>query len=90
MIWIPVAKSLTKFLIYVFVGLPSPSGREQKHDDAASFQRSQTFGQRIMGNVMDNLLVRTLTMKSKGRPEEVQLPSPPVKKVQFNQFLTQL
>ncbi|KAK3127408.1 hypothetical protein QOZ80_7AG0572890 [Eleusine coracana subsp. coracana] len=53
-------------------GLPSPSGRTQP----AVSPRSQTFGQRIMGNMMDNLLVRSLTSKSKGRTDDVAPPSP--------------
>ncbi|KAF0905978.1 hypothetical protein E2562_008999 [Oryza meyeriana var. granulata] len=53
-------------------GLPSPSGRAQP----AVSPRSQTFGQRIMGNMMDNLLVRSLTSKSKGRTDDIAPPSP--------------
>lgn len=53
-------------------GLPSPSGRAQP----AVSPRGQTFGQRIMGNMMDNLLVRSLTSKSKGRTDDIVPPSP--------------
>ncbi|XP_043689203.1 brefeldin A-inhibited guanine nucleotide-exchange protein 5 [Telopea speciosissima] len=61
-------------------GLPSPSGRAQKPaPEASGLQRSQTLGQRIMGNVMDNLLLRTLTSKSRSPPSEVLVPSSPVK-----------
>ncbi|KAL6856063.1 hypothetical protein ACP4OV_018865 [Aristida adscensionis] len=53
-------------------GLPSPSGRTQP----AVSPRGQTFGQRIMGNMMDNLLVRSLTSKSKARTDDIAPPSP--------------
>ncbi|XP_062190117.1 brefeldin A-inhibited guanine nucleotide-exchange protein 5-like [Phragmites australis] len=53
-------------------GFPSPSGRTQP----AVSPRGQTFGQRIMGNMMDNLLVRSLTSKSKGRTDDIAPPSP--------------
>jgi len=72
--------------MHVTVGLSSPSGRGQ-NADAGGFQRSQTFGQRIMGNMMDSLFLRTLTSKSKSRSEEVQVPHSPAK-VQFYQSMT--
>ncbi|XP_073005233.1 brefeldin A-inhibited guanine nucleotide-exchange protein 5 [Typha latifolia] len=59
-------------------GLPSPSGGAQKPAEAGDLQRSQTFGQRIMGNMMDNLLVRSLTSKSKSHSDDL-VPSSPVK-----------
>ncbi|KAI3852910.1 hypothetical protein MKW92_028882 [Papaver armeniacum] len=49
-------------------GLPSPSGQAQKPAVGGSLQRSQTLGQRIMGNMTDNLLLRNLTSKSKILP----------------------
>lgn len=55
-------------------GLPSPSGRAQ----AAVSPPSQTFGQRFMGNMMGNLLVRSLTSKSKDKMDDVT-PSSPAK-----------
>ena len=58
----------------IYQGLPSPSGRAQ----AAVSPPSQTFGQRFMGNMMGNLLVRSLTSKSKGKMDDVT-PSSPVK-----------
>eukprot|EP00262_Sarcandra_glabra_P015918 TRINITY_DN5018_c0_g2_i1.p1 TRINITY_DN5018_c0_g2~~TRINITY_DN5018_c0_g2_i1.p1 ORF type:complete len:951 (-),score=170.00 TRINITY_DN5018_c0_g2_i1:372-3224(-) len=62
------------------VGPPSLVGRALKNPgEAESFQRSQTFGQRIMGNMMDNLLLRNFTSKSKSRPADVLLPSSPIK-----------
>ncbi|KAG8080082.1 hypothetical protein GUJ93_ZPchr0007g4420 [Zizania palustris] len=52
-------------------GLPSPSGTAQP----VVSPRGQTFGQRFMGNMMDNLLVRSLTSKSKGRTDDIAPPS---------------
>ncbi|XWS70147.1 hypothetical protein CRYUN_Cryun03dG0024100 [Craigia yunnanensis] len=60
-------------------GVPSPSGRAQKSAEAGSLQRSQTIGQRIMGNMMDNLFLRSLTSKSKSRTSEIPVPSSPPK-----------
>ncbi|XP_027369107.1 brefeldin A-inhibited guanine nucleotide-exchange protein 5 isoform X1 [Abrus precatorius] len=57
-------------------GLPSPSGRTPKAADGG-LQRSQTLGQRIMGN-MENLFLRNLT-KSKSRTSDASQPSTPVK-----------
>lgn len=62
------------------LGLPSPSGRSSKSSEAGGLQRSQTIGQRIMGNMMDNLFLRSLTSKSKaGGASDVSVPSSPVK-----------
>lgn len=58
-------------------GLPSPSG-SQKHAYDNDLQRSQTFGQRIMGNMRDSLFVRSFTAKPKSRASDV-LPSSPSK-----------
>ncbi|XP_042389327.1 brefeldin A-inhibited guanine nucleotide-exchange protein 5-like isoform X1 [Zingiber officinale] len=52
-------------------GLPSPSGGLPKPTEAADFQRSQTFGQRIMDN-----LLRNLTSKSKNGTNDVDTASP--------------
>ncbi|KAK1263102.1 Brefeldin A-inhibited guanine nucleotide-exchange protein 5 [Acorus gramineus] len=60
-------------------GMVSPSGRSQGTTETENLQRSQTFGQRIMGNMMDNLLVRSLTSKSRNRPSDATTPSSPVK-----------
>ncbi|KAJ4835000.1 Brefeldin A-inhibited guanine nucleotide-exchange protein 5 [Turnera subulata] len=60
-------------------GLPSPSGRTQKLAEAPSLQRSQTLGQKIMGNVMDNLFLRNLTSKSKAQAADASVPSSPIK-----------
>ncbi|KAK7363367.1 hypothetical protein VNO77_05507 [Canavalia gladiata] len=57
-------------------GLPSPSGRTPKSTDGG-LQRSQTLGQRIMGN-MENLFLRNLT-KSKSRVSDASQPSSPAK-----------
>ncbi|KAL8532969.1 hypothetical protein ACS0TY_009290 [Phlomoides rotata] len=53
-------------------GTPSPSGR-------GGLQRSQTFGQKIMENMMDNMFVRSFTSKPKIRTSDVSLPSSPSK-----------
>ncbi|PIA24648.1 hypothetical protein AQUCO_211100001v1, partial [Aquilegia coerulea] len=58
-------------------GLPSPRG--QKTVEGGELQRTQTFGQRIMGNMMDNLLLRSLTSKSRNRPSDALIPSSPEK-----------
>ncbi|XP_057949137.1 brefeldin A-inhibited guanine nucleotide-exchange protein 5 isoform X2 [Malania oleifera] len=60
-------------------GLPSPSGRVQGPPGAGGLQQSQTIGQRIMGNMMENLFLRSLTYKSKGRPSDASVPSSPIK-----------
>ncbi|KAL7194094.1 hypothetical protein ACSBR2_025688 [Camellia fascicularis] len=60
-------------------GVLSPSGRSQKRSDAGGLQRNQTIGQRIMGNMMDNLFVRSFTTKSKNRTSDVLIPSSPSK-----------
>ncbi|KAJ7955363.1 Brefeldin A-inhibited guanine nucleotide-exchange protein like [Quillaja saponaria] len=59
--------------------LLSPSGRASKSADAGGLQRSQTIGQRIMGNMMDNLFLRNLTSKSKAHVSDASPPSSPVK-----------
>eukprot|EP01018_Ginkgo_biloba_P026874 Gb_07642 [translate_table: standard] len=46
----------------------SPSG---------SIHRNQTLGQKIMGNMMDTLLLKNLTFKSKGRAGDVLIPTSP-------------
>ncbi|KAF5204476.1 Brefeldin a-inhibited guanine nucleotide-exchange protein [Thalictrum thalictroides] len=58
-------------------GFPSPRG--QKAVEGVALQRTQTFGQRIMGNMMDNLLLRSLTSKSRNSPSDALTPSSPVK-----------
>ncbi|GKV00013.1 hypothetical protein SLEP1_g12776 [Rubroshorea leprosula] len=60
-------------------GIPSPSGRSQKAAEAGGLQRSQTIGQRFMGNMMDNLFLRSLTSKSKNPTPEISIPSSPTK-----------
>ncbi|XP_057506724.1 brefeldin A-inhibited guanine nucleotide-exchange protein 5 isoform X2 [Actinidia eriantha] len=60
-------------------GVQSPSGRYQKQSEAGGLQRSQTIGQRIMGNMMDNLFVRSFTSKSKTHASDVSVPSSPSK-----------
>ncbi|KAH8504679.1 hypothetical protein H0E87_012060 [Populus deltoides] len=58
-------------------GLPSPSARSQK--PAEDLQRNQTIGQKIMGNMMDNLFIRSFTSKSKARVSDASAPSSPIK-----------
>lgn len=65
--------------MFIPIGLPSPSGRYQKRSEAGGLQRNQTIGQRIMGNMMDNLFIRSFTSKSKARPSDVSVPSSPAK-----------
>ncbi|KAK4487864.1 hypothetical protein RD792_003601 [Penstemon davidsonii] len=65
-------------VIYLSVGLPSPSG-VTRSTDGGSLQRSQTIGQKIMGNMMDNLFVRSFTSKPKNLTSDVQLLSSPSK-----------
>ncbi|GLT85637.1 hypothetical protein SLE2022_038230 [Rubroshorea leprosula] len=60
-------------------GVPSPSGQSQNSAEAGGLQRSQTIGQRIMGNMMDNLLLRSFTSKSRNRTAEISAPSSPTK-----------
>ncbi|KAL6504030.1 Brefeldin A-inhibited guanine nucleotide-exchange protein 5 [Orobanche gracilis] len=60
-------------------GMPSPSGRTTRATDDGGLQRSQTFGQRIMGNMMDNLFLRSFTSKSKDHTSHVMIPSSPSK-----------
>lgn len=60
-------------------GLPSPSGRTPKAADGGGLQRSQTLGQRIMGNMMENIFLRNLTSKSKSPIPDASQPSSPVR-----------
>ncbi|XP_015888964.3 brefeldin A-inhibited guanine nucleotide-exchange protein 5 [Ziziphus jujuba] len=61
-------------------GIPSPSGRTTKPAESGGLQRSQTIGQRIMGNMMDNLFLRSLTSKPKGgRASDASAPPSPIK-----------
>ncbi|XP_074575032.1 brefeldin A-inhibited guanine nucleotide-exchange protein 5 [Curcuma longa] len=52
--------------------LEESNGSSPKPAEASDFQRSQTFGQRFM----DNLLLRNLTSKSKNRTNDVDSASP--------------
>lgn len=56
-------------------------GNEQKHKEAAGSQQSQTFGQRIVGNVMDNLFLRNLTSKSRKTVADDPVPSLPAERL---------
>uniref|UniRef100_A0A0D6QU32 SEC7 domain-containing protein n=1 Tax=Araucaria cunninghamii TaxID=56994 RepID=A0A0D6QU32_ARACU len=46
-----------------------------------NLSRNQTLGQKIMGNMMDTLLLKNLTFKSKGRAGDVQVPTSPTQHV---------
>ncbi|XVF88983.1 hypothetical protein PTKIN_Ptkin19aG0095100 [Pterospermum kingtungense] len=61
--------------IVILVCVPSASGREQKSAEAGSLQRSQTIGERIMGNMMDNLFLRSFTSISRNPTSEITVPS---------------
>lgn len=60
-------------------GVPSPSGGAQKSIDAGGLQRSQTFGQKFMGNMRDSLFLRSFTSKSRNPTPDVLVPSSPSK-----------
>ncbi|KAL0926627.1 hypothetical protein M5K25_002866 [Dendrobium thyrsiflorum] len=48
-------------------------------EESNGFQRSQTFSQRIVGNVMDNLFLRNLTSKPRSAVADDLVPSSPAK-----------
>ncbi|CAA2998750.1 brefeldin A-inhibited guanine nucleotide-exchange 5 [Olea europaea subsp. europaea] len=60
-------------------GMPSPSGRATKPTDGGGLQRTQTIGQKIMGNVMENIFVRSFTSKPKYHTPDILSPSSPSK-----------
>ncbi|KAL3650082.1 Brefeldin A-inhibited guanine nucleotide-exchange protein 5 [Castilleja foliolosa] len=60
-------------------GMPSPSGRTTRATDDDILQRSQTFGQKIMGNMMDNLFLRSFSSKPKTPTFDLMIPSSPSK-----------
>ncbi|KAJ0966984.1 hypothetical protein J5N97_023901 [Dioscorea zingiberensis] len=59
--------------------LDEAEGGVEKPAENATSQQSQSFGQRFMGNMMDNLLLRSFTSKPKSRGEDVLVPSSPLK-----------
>ncbi|XP_047971675.1 LOW QUALITY PROTEIN: brefeldin A-inhibited guanine nucleotide-exchange protein 5-like [Salvia hispanica] len=59
-------------------GPPSPSVGATD-SEVGSLQRSQTFGQKIMGNMRDNLLTRSFTSKPKNFTSDAAVPSSPSK-----------
>ncbi|XP_051121206.1 brefeldin A-inhibited guanine nucleotide-exchange protein 5 isoform X2 [Andrographis paniculata] len=59
-------------------GIPSPSGQTARPPDGG-YQRSQTLGQKIMGNMMDNLFMRTFTSKPKNQDSDAIISSSPSK-----------
>lgn len=60
-------------------GSVSPSGRAYKPSDGEGLQRSQTIGQKIMGNMMENIFVRSFTSKSKTPTVDATVPNSPSK-----------
>ncbi|XP_028786878.1 brefeldin A-inhibited guanine nucleotide-exchange protein 5-like [Neltuma alba] len=58
---------------------PSPSGKTPKPADAGGLQRSQTLGQRIVENMMDNLFLRNFSSKPKIPTSDASQPSSPNK-----------
>lgn len=70
--------SEAQHLTWLCVGTPSPSGRTRP-TDGGGLQRNQTLGQKIMGNMMDNLFVRSFTSKPKIHTPDVSQPSSPSK-----------
>ncbi|KAL1552145.1 brefeldin A-inhibited guanine nucleotide-exchange protein 5-like isoform X1 [Salvia divinorum] len=59
-------------------GPPSPSATATE-SEGGSLQRSQTFGQKIMGNMRDNLLTRSFTSKPKNSTSDAAVASSPSK-----------
>ncbi|XP_059277441.1 brefeldin A-inhibited guanine nucleotide-exchange protein 5 [Lycium ferocissimum] len=59
-------------------GMPSPSGRFDKPTVPEGLDRSQTIGQKIMGNMMDNRFIRSFTSKPKIQASD-NLPTSPSK-----------
>ncbi|KAH6769452.1 HOPM interactor 7 [Perilla frutescens var. frutescens] len=59
-------------------GLPSPSERATE-SDGGTLHRSQTFGEKFMGNMRDNLFVRSFTSKPKNFTSDVVTQSSPAK-----------
>ncbi|KAL6545251.1 Brefeldin A-inhibited guanine nucleotide-exchange protein 5 [Orobanche gracilis] len=60
-------------------GMPSPSNRAVRPTDGEDIQSSQTFGQKILGNMMDNLFVRSFTSKPKNLASDAMVPPSPSK-----------
>ncbi|PHT86511.1 Brefeldin A-inhibited guanine nucleotide-exchange protein 5 [Capsicum annuum] len=59
-------------------GIPSPSGRSERPSGPEGLDRSQTIGQKIMGNMMDNRFIRSFTSKPKIQASDI-LPNSPSK-----------
>lgn len=56
-----------------------PSDKARKSAEAAILQQSQTIGQRIMGNMMDNIFLRSRSAKAKSGTSDIPVPSSPPK-----------
>ncbi|KAL1532818.1 brefeldin A-inhibited guanine nucleotide-exchange protein 5-like isoform X1 [Salvia divinorum] len=59
-------------------GLPSPSARAME-TDGRTFQHSQTFGQKIMGNMRDNLFMKSFTSTPNNFSSDAAVASSPSK-----------
>lgn len=70
--------SETQCSTWLSVGTPSPSGRTRP-TDGGSLQRTQTLGQKIMGNMMDNMFMRSFTSRPKIQTPDASQPSSPSK-----------
>ncbi|XP_024984145.1 brefeldin A-inhibited guanine nucleotide-exchange protein 5-like [Cynara cardunculus var. scolymus] len=60
-------------------GQTPSSENVEKSPGGASLRRSQTIGQKLMGNMMDNLLVRSFTSKPKNTVLDAIIPASPAK-----------
>ncbi|KAJ0810156.1 putative Sec7 domain, armadillo-like helical, sec7 domain superfamily protein [Helianthus annuus] len=60
-------------------GQPPSSENSDKSPPKPSLQRSQTIGQRLMGNMKDNVLVRSFTSKPKNMSLDALVPISPSK-----------
>ncbi|KAI3511298.1 hypothetical protein L1887_18447 [Cichorium endivia] len=58
---------------------PSSKNAEKSPHNRASLQRTQTVGQRLMGNMRDSLLVRSFTSKPKNQILDALIPPTPSK-----------
>ncbi|XP_050218779.1 brefeldin A-inhibited guanine nucleotide-exchange protein 5 [Mercurialis annua] len=61
------------------LGSPSNNDGSEGKGHKPDLQRTQTIGQKIMGNMMDNLFLRNLTSKSKAPASDASVPSSPIK-----------
>ncbi|KAL9687797.1 hypothetical protein QQ045_032204 [Rhodiola kirilowii] len=67
-------------------GIASPSGRVLKPAEVDGLPCTKTFGQRIMGNMIDSLFMRSLTSKPKVQSTEAPSPTLPSKLNDVSEF----